>query len=257
MNPNQLSALVPKGYILVAQSEDDEVEQKSCTDGRTPPTPSEAASSTQVVPLRPLRSHPAFSRGLKANKPMKAWLSYYQGQSAAANTATAFGFVIQPNLDSSWASWQGVFDEFKVLQAELMFNAFYTVDPTAMPANSANAIVAYDPTNSIALSSVNAGLQFERWVLQRIMIPAASGPKVSPMVTTKDGFTHLKVKPPPGQVNSTVDTLNSGGSQWRPTSNAVNYNWGAFIGYQSQGGTTSVIRTEGFVRMLVEFRVRI
>jgi hypothetical protein len=208
-------------------------------------------------PLIPsLRAHPAMSRARGGGKPVRAFLSYYTAGSGAANTAYNSGAVIQPNQDSSWASWQAVFDEFRVVQAEAIWNVYYTTDPTVVPANSANSIVVYDPTNSVALASVNAGLQFEHYSLLRCMIPTATGPKVSPMVVTRDGFAHLKITPPSGVINSAVDTTNSGSNNWRPTADAVNYNWGSFIGYTSVGGVSAVLRNEYFVRMLVEFRVR-
>jgi len=189
-------------------------------------------------------------------KPVKAWFSYYAGSSGAANTAFASGFQLTPNQDSSWSSWQAVFDEFRVIEAELIWNTYYTVDPTALPTNSSNSIAVYDPTNTVTLTSVNAGFQFEHYTLCRNMIPTSSGPKVSPMVQTKDGFNHFRVKIPSGVINSNIDVANTGSNQWRPTADATTYNWGAFTCYTSQGGSTSVLRLEGFVRMLVELRVR-
>ncbi len=216
----------------------------------------EEASKPAILPpmTLSLRAHPSLTRGM-GSKPVRAWLSYYAATSGAVNTAFATDLLVGPNNDSSWASWQGVFDEFRCIEAEAIWNTYYTVDPTAVPANSANSIMVYDPSNSMALGSVNAGLQFDQYSLMRCMIPAAAGPKVSPMVVTKDGFAHFKVKIPKGVVNSTVDTLNSG-AQWRPTNDAANYNFGKFTTYTSVGGATSVLRVEAFVRMLVEFRVR-
>lgn len=229
---------VPNGYKLV-RDEDDYEEVKSCM-GAVP---------------KALRAHPSMARGVRATKPVRAYLSYYAATSGAVNTAFGGGVGIIPNQDSSWASWQAVFDEFKVISAEAIFNAFYTIDPTANPTNSANMIVVYDPTTTVALASVNAGLQFEKYRLQRIMIPNASGPKVSPMVVTQDGFSHFSVKIPTGSQISNVTTTNSPGL-WRPTGDATNYDWGNFTYYVSQGGATSQLRVEFFVRMLVEFRVR-
>jgi hypothetical protein len=202
-----------------------------------------------------IRAHPALSRGIRANRPIRAWLAYYSATSGGANTAFASGYGITPNSDSSWASWQATFDEFRVVEAEAIWNTFYTVDPTAMPANSSNTIIVYDPTASVTLASVNAGLQFEHYALSRNQIPTTSGPKVSPQCFTKDGFHHFKVKIPQGTQLSTAQTGNSTGI-WRPTGDAATYDWGNFALYTSVGGTTSVLRTEVFVRMLVEFRVR-
>lgn len=210
------------------------------------------------VPLRVPRglgSHPAMGRGLRSNKPIKAWLAWYTAGTGAVNTAFAANFAIQPNQDSSWASWQATFDEVKVLEAEAHWNVFYVADPTAMPANSSNTILVYDPTSTVTLTSVNAGLQFERFGLCRNMIPTASGPKVSPMVTTKDGFNKFRAKIPAGPQLSAVNTANSPGL-WRPTGDATNYDWGTFATYTSVGGATSQLRVEIFVRMLCEFRVR-
>jgi hypothetical protein len=184
-----------------------------------------------------------------------AWLSYYQGTSLPVNTAAAFGFGIQPNLDSSWASWQATFDEFKVHGFELYWNVYYVANPTAIPANAPNAIVVYDPTTTVVLASVNAGMQFEHFNLMRIQLPSATPFLVSPQNVMPGGYQVFKAKMPKGAGFSNTQTTNSTGL-WRPTSDAVNYDWGAVAGYASVAGTTSQLRIEGFVRMLVEFRVR-
>lgn len=242
MNPDQLSSTtlrIPHGQKFILVEEEDE--KKSDV-----PSPMQRVS---------LRAHPAMGRGIKASKPIKAWLSWYSAGSGPANTAFAANFLVQPSQDSSFASWQAVFDEMKVLEAEAIFNTYYTTDPTVLPANSSNTIVVYDPTSSVTLASVNAGLQFERYHLMRNMIPTATGPKVSPMAVTKDGFGHLRVKLPKGAMESQVQANNSTGL-WRPTADASGYDWGHFCFYTSQGGTSAVLRNECFVRMLVEFRVR-
>ncbi len=215
----------------------------------------EEKSSTEQNPRVRLLAHPAMAKGLKANKPVMAYLSYYSGVSGAANTAFAANFFLQPNQDTSWASWQAVFDEVKVVEAEAIWNTYYTTDPSSLPANSSNSILVYEPTGTINLASVNAGLQFERYSLCRNMIPSNVGAKVSPVAYTKDGFLHFKVKLPKGTTISSVAPENSTGN-WRPTDDVTNYNWGKFITYTSVGGTSAVLRVEVFVRMLCEFRVR-
>jgi hypothetical protein len=233
MTPSQVISVCGKDYKVVEEDEE----------------------KRETNPFQPrLRAHPSLSR-ISGKKPVKAWLAYYSGVSGAANTAFAARFGLTPNQDTSWASWADVFDEVRVVGAEAIFNTFYTVDPSAMPTNSSNTIVAYDPTNTITLVSVNAGLQFDKYMLQRNMIPAASGPKVSPMAVTRDGFAHFKVRVPQGPQLSNVSTVNSAG-MWRPTADASTYDWGQFTCYTSVGGTASVLRVEMFVRMEVEFRVR-
>jgi hypothetical protein len=202
-----------------------------------------------------LRAHPSLGRGVRSNKPVKAWLSYYQGTSGAANTAFAFGFTLAPSMDTSWTSWQATFDEVRVVHAELMWNIYFTTVPSAVPANAPNAVVVYDPTTTVSLASVNAGLQFERFDLMRIQLPSATPFLVSPQNTSKGGYQRFTAKVPTGTTLSTTVTTNSTGV-WRNTSDATVYEWGNFAGYASVGGTSSVLRAEGFVRMLCEFRVR-
>jgi hypothetical protein len=212
--------------------------------------------SVLSMPRNPiLRAHPALGRGVRGTKPVKAWLSYYQGTSGAANTAFAFGWTLAPSLDSSWASWQSVFDEVRVLSAELMWNVYFTTIQSASPANAPNAIVVYDPTTTVSLASVNAGLQFDRFDLMRIQLPSATPFLVSPQNVTKGGYQKFHAKVPSGPTLSSSVTTNSTGV-WRNTSDAAQYEWGNFAGYASVGGTSSVLRAEGFVRMLCEFRVR-
>jgi hypothetical protein len=219
------------------------------------PCTTEEEDEKHTNPRQLLRAHPALARGIKANQPIKAYLSYYFGTSGAANTAFAAAFSVLPSQDSSWTSWQATFDEVKVVGAEAIWNTFHTVDPSGLPANSSNTIMVYDPTSSVTLASVNAGLQFEHYQLCRNMVPTSSGPKVSPAVYTKDGFNHFRAKIPKAISLSTTQTLNSTG-MWRPTADASSYDWGQFLTYTSVGGTSAVLRVEVFVRMLCEFRVR-
>lgn len=214
-------------------------------------------NDSEPPPLRvALRAHPALGRGIRANKPIKAWLCWYAGNSGGADTAFSGTFGVIPNQDSSWASWQATFDEFKVVGAEFYFNVFHTTNQTVLPANSPNAIVVYDPTGSAALASVNAGMQWEDFSLLRVTMPTATTPLTSPMPVTKAGFCKFRAKiPQTGSILSNSAVTNSTG-MWRPTQDATNYDWGAFQTYVSRGGTSAVIRIEGFVRMLVEFRVR-
>jgi len=218
----------------------------------------EKTTDEPVVIFPLLRApHPA-ARGVRANKPIKAFLSYYQGTSGAANTAFATSFLVQPNLDSSWASWQATFDEVKVLSAEIHWNVYNTVVPTVIPANSPNAIVVYEPGTPFSLASVNAGMQYERFSLLRVSIPfgiTSTAPLVAPISVNKAGYLSFKAKIPNGPMVSTFDTTASAG-MWRPTADGTNYHWGSFQGYVSQGGTSAVLRQEGFVRMEVEFRCR-
>lgn len=246
------------------RSEDDEKSVDQSTTPAIPPDVSDHICGSGHCERVALNAPPALPHHLKmalarksgkASSPIRAWLSYYSGQSSAANTALATSFAIAPNQDSSWASWQAVFDEFRVIGAEFIFNTYFTTVPSVYPANSPNTVAVYDPTSSVTLSSVNAALQFERFALLRTMLPSGSYPLVSPSTHTKDGCVHFKVKIPTGPILSTTTTTNSTGL-WRATADAANYDWGSFACYVSVGGTSAVLRLEGFIRMEVEFRTR-
>lgn len=197
---------------------------------------------------------------LGASKPIKAWLTYYAKPAGAANTAFAFQFALQPNLDASFASWQQVFDEMKVLAAEIKWNANYTTIPTAFPAQSPNAAVAYDPeyTGVIFPTAVNSVLEYESYQLLNVssINNGAFSQSVNPQALSQGGHLTFKCRVPQsgGSQSTSATTLSTG--MWRPTMDAANYYWGSIIGYCAQGGTSSVIQIEGFVRMLVEFRTR-
>ncbi len=66
----------------------------------------------------------------------------------------------------------------------------------------------------------------------------------------------FKAKPPGSgaQPSSSTDLVSTG--LWRPTIDAKNYHWGAFVGYVAQGGPSSVLQVQAFVRMRVDFRSR-
>jgi hypothetical protein len=170
----------------------------------------------------------------------------------------AFTATLQPNQDSSWAAWQATFDEIRVLRAEAYWNVFSVASPTVLPANSPNAICVYEPASTVVLTSVNAGMQYERFSLLRINIPfggAFAAPLTSPFCVNDKGFVTFKTKVPKGPLVSNV-TTNSSSGLWRPTTDASNYDWGAFQFYISTSGTNGQLRAETFVRMECELRCR-
>lgn len=217
----------------------------------------ETANDTQEEKKEPVRllMHRSLRTAGRARKPIQAYLSYFTTASGAANTAFAFNLAVRPNLDSSFASWQGVFDEMKVLSAEAHWLVTFTVLPTAIAAQPPNAVMVYEPSDLTALASVNAGLQYEHCQLLSIAGNAAGTYAVSPQATAKGGYMVFKAKVPSGPQISVTDTLASAGL-WRPTADAQNYYWGLFQGYVAQGGVTSVLQVSAFVRMRVEFRTR-
>jgi hypothetical protein len=210
---------------------------------------------TVAPPRVLLRAHPSMRGAGRASKPIEAWLSYYTKFASAANTTLPTNFAVQPNLDSSWAAWQGVFDEVKVLEAQLLWNVTYTTAPTAPPAQQPNAVVVYQPSDTLALASVNAGLQYERFQLMNVDYPGVL-PYSACVNMAKGGYMTFKtVLPKRGIDLSLVNTLNSVG-MFRPTSDASNYVWGTFEAFVAQGGASSVLQIEAFVRMRCEFRTR-
>ncbi len=214
------------------------------------------AQNTSDMPLvAPLSMHRALAGMGKARKPIQAWLSYYDRQAGAANTNFASTFYVRPNLDTSWASWQSVFDEVKVLSAEVLWCCWFQTLPTAFPTQTPNAILVYEPGLSVPLASVNAGLQYEHFSLLNVGATASGTFATTPQSTAKGGHLSFKAKMPGGAQQSNVDSNLSTG-MWRPTTDASNYYWGCFQGYTAQGGATSVLQMECFVRMRCEFRCR-
>lgn len=207
-------------------------------------------------PARLLTVHRALAGRGKASKPIQAWLSYYSRRDAgAANTAFAGRFTVQPNGDASWASWQQVFDEFKVLSAEIHWTVWFSTLPTGFATQTPNAIVAYEPGEYNALTSVNSGMEYEHFQLLNIGSNSNGTYATAPQSTAKGGHMVFRTKIPGGTQLSNVDTTLSTG-MWRPTSDASDYYWGQFVFYVAQGGATSVLQIEAFTRMRVEFRCR-
>lgn len=205
-----------------------------------------------VVPLRG-RAHSAL-RSMRGNKPITAYLSFFSRTTGIANTPFGFGIPVQPNLDSSWTSWQSVFDEMRVVRAEVHWKIVCLISATATPTAAPNAVLAYDPSG-IALTSVNAGLEYEKFKLLAIPTSKVDNFYSVPMATTPSGFLKMTAVIPKGPQVSETDPLLSAGL-WRPTQDSDNYIWGSFVGYVSQGGTSCVLSSEAFIRMTVEFRVR-
>lgn len=199
--------------------------------------------------------HRALAGPKVARKPIQAWLSYYDRQSGAANTNFAGTFYLRPNLDASWASWQQVFDEFKVLSAEMHWMVWFSTLPSAFATQTPNAIVVYEPGENVPLTSVNQGMQYEHFQLLNVGSNSNGTYATAPQSTAKGGHLVFKTKVPAGTQLSNVDTNLSTGL-WRPTTDASSYYWGLFESYVAQGGPTSVLQIEAFVRMRVEFRCR-
>lgn len=205
--------------------------------------------------VAPLSMHRALAGMGKTRKPIQAWLSYYDRIAGAANTNFAATFYVRPNLDTSYAAWQGVFDEVKVLGAEVMWCVWFQTLPTAFPTQTPNSILVYEPGLSVPLASVNAGLQYEHFSLLNVGATASGTFATTPQSTAKGGHLVFKAKMPGGAQQSNVDSNLSTG-MWRPTTDASSYYWGCFQGYTAQGGATSVLQMECFVRMRCEFRCR-
>jgi len=197
--------------------------------------------------------------GSKASRPIETWMSFYFKQAGAANTAFAFSQPLEPNLDASFADYQGVFSEMKVLAAEVWWKVNMTVLPTVFAAQSPNAALAYDPeyTGSIAPSSVNQILEYEKFSLCSV-VPVNGGAftySTNIQEVTGSGFRPFRLTVPPDPSQSESSTLLSTG-MWRPTMDTQNYYWGSIVGYCAQAGTTSVCQIEAFVRMRVAFKTR-
>jgi len=235
------------------------------TEVKTPTQGSQDTEWTRVekVPRAPSVDLPRAHRSLLAGtrKPIKAYLTYYAKTAGAANTAFPSGYNLQPNLDASWASWQNVFDEVKVLGADIYWNVEKTVTATVDPAQTCNTICVFDPSGTPNLTSVNQGLEYEDFTLVDLYT-GYTGVLVSvPGCQTGNsrkalGRVHMKAKLAGGAVPSlgSANLLSTG--MWRPTADANNYYWGGFLMYTAQGGLTSVLQTTAFVRMLCEFRTR-
>ncbi len=247
--------------ILVKEfSSDDETDQAllspfSAKEEKTVDSGALSATDSPVprFSLIGTRAHAAL-RGMSGKKPIIAYLSYFSRTTGAANSAFATTVPLQPNLDSSWTSWQGVFDEMKVLKAEHYWKVVVATSATAAPTQAPNTVMAYDPT-SVALTSVNGGLEFESFQLVSCAYSRTDSFPSVPAPITKGGFMKFVAKVPRETQLSNTDTLLSAG-QWRPTQDAVNYNWGSMVAYTSQGGATCQLSVESFTRLHVEFRVR-
>lgn len=200
--------------------------------------------------VRLLNVHRAL-RGVRNARPVRAYLSYQSTTTQTADTFLTFSRYVQPNLDSSFASWQNVFDEMKVISTEVFWlverYAAATVAPSVWPLG----VMVYEPTDFTPLASVTAALQYENFQL----VSLNNSYVHTPLPHTRTGLNHYKTKIPSGTSLSNVDTTLSSG-MWRPTVDASNYYWGLFHGALDRGGTSCVFRIHTTVRMLVDFRVR-
>ncbi len=201
------------------------------------------------------RPHASLS-GAKGRQTVVAPLSFYTKTAGSANTAFAVSIPLQPDADSSWSSWIGVFDEFKVLSAEVHWNVWFSTLPSGFPAQSPNAAMAYDPTSSVSLGAVNQVMDYEKFQLLNCGANASGTFAVAPQALSQGGHMVFRTGrlPNDAQISKTETLLSTG--VWRPTEDVQDYNWGSFVAYVAAGGTSAVLQLEAMVRMQVEFRVR-
>jgi hypothetical protein len=216
---------------------------------------SDSQANFICVPSRPLA---AARSAIKINKPIKARMCYFKSTAGAANTAFSWVVQVQPNQSPDFSSWGSVFDEMRVLESSLLFKAFYTASPTALPATSPNAVVRYEPAYiGNGLTSVHQGVESEHYQLLNVAFDGGHG--CAPRPYSRTGFQTLKVKCPTSgpsgpDLSLASTTLSTG--VWRPVNDANNFYWGAYNGYTAAGGTSAIIQMEAFCVMVVEFRSR-
>lgn len=209
-------------------------------------------------PVLSLRTH---LRSMASTRPIRAFATYYANKTGTANTAFAFSYLLQPNLDASWSSWANVFDEIKVIRARIHWSVWFNTLPSGFSGQAPNAVVVYDPGASRSLTSVNEGLEYEHYQLLAVAANASGTYAVSPQaVATASGsavgLCTFEAKMPVGPQISVSSTILSTGD-YRPTADSQDYYWGAFSGYCAAGGASSVLEIQAFIRMEVELRVRV
>jgi len=156
---------------------------------------------------------------------------------------------LDPSTITEFSSVAQLFDEFRVVSGVYKFGVL-----AAMVNGGTNLqsfiVVAYDPTDGTALTSLVAGCQLETHLLVRKPIFSGGAAILNPA----DKLHSLRVKVPSGVLTGVGTPVTVGASAWQPTAGTPQpYGW--FKAYGDNLGATAT-GFSGVMVFDVEFRMR-
>lgn len=187
-------------------------------------------------------------KGMIGRKPIMVRLSQRVTLASSAATALTTVIPLQPSAASEWSSFASLFEEVKLVRADLHFR----IDAASNSSPGLLAVLVHDPVSSTALTSVVAGSEFASRQLYGFGSSLAgsagfAGPTVS------SGLRTFPVTVPRGSVRSS-STATTFGDEWSPTSDVGNdYGW---IKPYVEAANSGPVNVNGILDFFVEFRMR-
>jgi len=177
--------------------------------------------------------------------------------SSTAGTALALVQGIIPSASAEWASFQSLFDDYKVRSAKTAYLFTSSVGPVS--ALNPSYCVAYDATFNSAPTSVVSLMESDKHQIG--CLSAISNFPSSADPFSRDGFRHFDVKEPraaiisPSAVTGGTGIVNNLPGSWIDMGDATSASSGYFKFY-FEASTTSVVTLVQFLEYDVEFRQR-
>jgi hypothetical protein len=177
---------------------------------------------------------------------LKVWLWYSPSDAvSSANTIQSPVNRIRASDSAEFASLAALYDEYKMTNSKSMSAVSITLSSASI---SVDGVVAYDPVNSGAYTTVTAALSAAQHVCWR-----NHNSNGNPLSITKDGFHHFNPKFPKGY--QYPGTGNTGPDVWIDTG-VTSADAGHFK-FVIDAATTAVTTTlRQYIGVCTEFRVR-
>jgi hypothetical protein len=174
---------------------------------------------------------------------------------SAANTANAYVVTLTPGTSPEFASFAGIFDDWRTTHVEAFTSVGFTVTASGINSTVQNPVCHagffYDPVDNTALVGVSDAMDYNHSISP---VKMGYDGVNSPVGETKSGLWSIKVKIPAPVVDPGIlsDLLDSNWVSTKDTAVIVGY-WKGYI--EAAGALTSSTAAT-FFRFTCEFRSR-
>jgi hypothetical protein len=178
--------------------------------------------------------------------------------SSGAGAALAIATPVAPSVTTEWSTFQGLFDDYKVVGARSQF--FYASSVASVAGATPSYAVAYDATYASAPTSVVSLMESDDHLIG-ILDAAGNYPLTSHPSGSKNGFRTFSAHIPKSAIISPIAVTGGTGivanlpGSWVDMGDATTCAAGYFKHY-FEATTTSVVTLTQFIEIDVIFRQR-
>jgi hypothetical protein len=192
-------------------------------------------------------------RDVLGNKPFRTQIYGVADCPVTVTTGTITTVIgIQSSISAENASFAAVFDEYRITGGKY----HYIIYQCQVGSGTLGFyVVAYDPVDSVALTSIYDGCSKSQRHL--VSLPVQQAGATATVATGPTAVKHCFAwRVPPG---ITIANSNAGGAgAWQPTTTTT-INWGTLKNYCAPANpfiTTALVGVSGILEMDIEFRIR-